>query len=500
MSYSRAPRQQQQQKARGESALKPLVLVAPSPQVLLCGLRELPPDKKQEFLAHIMDKGNWARLVKRKPKKEAASGSAVATAAPGAGARGAAASAGEASVVAMSSRAGAGGQGGAAGGHQLVTTGPRAPKPREAFEMPVPGRGSAVPGVLNGKTVVMTGIFPEVGGGAGLNLGKDKVKGMVQSFGGKVTGSVSGRTDILLVGKEPGLSKVSQARGSGKCQLLSLIDIKEVLEGAISLEGLRGKPKLVIGSFSAGYRGNGLANYASGSAVDWAAGLTPEELKPEAPQKAAAAPSGPKQAAKRGRKPKAGPPPAAAAAAPVNKKARRGVKQEIVEVKAEEDVGAPSEPKVAAKRGRKPKAGPSPAAAAPPPREMAKRGVKQEIVEVKAEEDAGAPSSGPRKAVKRGRKPKAEPPAAAAAPPPSKKAKTKAEGTVGAPKAKPGAKRGRKPKGEPPAAGATAADGAPPARKKAKRGGGGRKPKGKAAAAAGGGGGSKAPRATRSSR
>jgi NAD-dependent DNA ligase len=62
--------------------------------------------------------------------------------------------------------------------------------------------------------------FPEVGGGSGLNLGKDKVKGMVEAFGGKVTGSVSGRTHILVVGKEPGLGKVSQAERQPNCQLM----------------------------------------------------------------------------------------------------------------------------------------------------------------------------------------------------------------------------------------------------------------------------------------
>ena len=33
----------------------------------------------------------------------------------------------------------------------------------------------------------MTGVFPEVGGGAGLNLGKERVKAMIESFGGRVT-------------------------------------------------------------------------------------------------------------------------------------------------------------------------------------------------------------------------------------------------------------------------------------------------------------------------
>jgi hypothetical protein len=59
-----------------------------------------------------------------------------------------------------------------------------------------------------------------VGGGSGLNLGKDRVKKMVEAFGGKVTSSVSGRTHILVVGKEPGLGKVSQAEGQPGCQLM----------------------------------------------------------------------------------------------------------------------------------------------------------------------------------------------------------------------------------------------------------------------------------------
>ena len=46
----------------------------------------------------------------------------------------------------------------------------------------------------------------------------------------QVTGSVSGRTDILVVGKDPGFSKVSKARARTQCRLLSLHDLRNGLE------------------------------------------------------------------------------------------------------------------------------------------------------------------------------------------------------------------------------------------------------------------------------
>ena len=82
------------------------------------------------------------------------------------------------------------------------------PRADGRFVMPVPGVGLARHNALTGKTVVLTGIFPEVGGGAGLELGKARVKKMIESFGGKVTSAVSGKTSFVLVGKEPGMSKV----------------------------------------------------------------------------------------------------------------------------------------------------------------------------------------------------------------------------------------------------------------------------------------------------
>ena len=80
---------------------------------------------------------------------------------------------------------------------------------------PKPGVNGAPHGALAGKTVVMTGLFPEIGGGSGLGLGKDRLKAILTAFGARVTGSVSGKTDILITGKEPGMAKVKQARALG---------------------------------------------------------------------------------------------------------------------------------------------------------------------------------------------------------------------------------------------------------------------------------------------
>lgn len=67
------------------------------------------------------------------------------------------------------------------------------------FRIPKPGVGGAIPGVLEGKRFVLTGVFPELGGGKGLTLGKDRTTAMITSFGGRVTSAVSGKTDFVLV-------------------------------------------------------------------------------------------------------------------------------------------------------------------------------------------------------------------------------------------------------------------------------------------------------------
>ena len=197
-------------------------------ELTLCGFRELSEEHKAAFVAHLMDKDNWARKVTKKAKKAAEEGAAAAA---------------------------------IGGGAELDVSLPRESGPSLAlavaaaqggrFVLPQPGVNGAVFGALNGQTFVLTGTFPEVGGGSGLNLGKDRCIQMLESFGGRVMGSVSGKTSYLVVGKAPGASKVSAAHAKG-VRTIDVMGLKRVLEtpGA----ALEDAPAAVIGEFSAGFK------------------------------------------------------------------------------------------------------------------------------------------------------------------------------------------------------------------------------------------------------
>jgi len=185
-------------------------------QVALSGMEDLPKSDRKKVVRYVMDKSHWTfggdvEKVRKKPK----------AATPGAEEDGAPA-------PAASSRATRA---------DIATTSTELATVKRQFTVPVPGR-DAPAGCLSGQTFVLTGVFPEIGGGTGLELGKARVKKMVESFGGRVTSSVSGKTDVLVVGKDPGFSKVSKARSSPVTRLLGLHDLKVGIERG-SLEEVR---------------------------------------------------------------------------------------------------------------------------------------------------------------------------------------------------------------------------------------------------------------------
>lgn len=215
-------------------------------EVTLCGVREMAKADRKKIVRHVMDKQHWTfggavEKVKKRPT-EARSG----------------AGGGDEDEDAQTSTS-------------LVVTGP---KQKGQFVVPVPGQGAPA-GSLSGKTFTLTGTFPEIGGGAGFSLGKDKARKMIESFGGKVTTSISGKTNVLVVGKDPGFSKVSKARKDPKVQLLSIHDVKVGLERG----GLGDtKANMVIKDFARGY-GRGLAKLASAKELAVAQGTAKAALK-----------------------------------------------------------------------------------------------------------------------------------------------------------------------------------------------------------------------------
>ena len=72
---------------------------------------------------------------------------------------------------------------------------------------------------LAGKTVVVTGTL--------VNYKRDEIEDVIKQYGGKPTGSVSKKTDFLLLGADPG-SKYDKAKSLG-VKILSEAEFREMI-------------------------------------------------------------------------------------------------------------------------------------------------------------------------------------------------------------------------------------------------------------------------------
>jgi DNA ligase (NAD+) len=79
---------------------------------------------------------------------------------------------------------------------------------------------TAAPQTLAGKSFVITGTLP--------TMGRNEAKALIETFGGKVTGSVSGKTDYLLAGEAAG-SKLEKANKLG-VTVLDEAQLRQMLE------------------------------------------------------------------------------------------------------------------------------------------------------------------------------------------------------------------------------------------------------------------------------
>jgi DNA ligase (NAD+) len=90
---------------------------------------------------------------------------------------------------------------------------------REGIETTAPKRARAADGKLAGKIFVLTGTLP--------NLTREEASALILAAGGKVTGSVSKKTDYVVAGEEPG-TKLTKAEQLG-ISILSEAGLQELL-------------------------------------------------------------------------------------------------------------------------------------------------------------------------------------------------------------------------------------------------------------------------------
>jgi hypothetical protein len=93
----------------------------------------------------------------------------------------------------------------------------------------------AVQDSLDGLRFVLSGIWPNLGGGSGLRLGKERVRARIKQFGGKVTSAISGVTDVLVTGEKPGQKKLIKALKK-EVKVIDIDILNHLIRGKLTLD------------------------------------------------------------------------------------------------------------------------------------------------------------------------------------------------------------------------------------------------------------------------
>ena len=83
--------------------------------------------------------------------------------------------------------------------------------------------------------MVISGIFPHLEEGEGLDVGKAVVEELISRHGGIVGNNVRGNTDMLIMGHLPGQTKVHDAE-KHSIKILDLDTLGQLLVGSMSFQ------------------------------------------------------------------------------------------------------------------------------------------------------------------------------------------------------------------------------------------------------------------------
>jgi hypothetical protein len=110
---------------------------------------------------------------------------------------------------------------------------------------------------LGAKYMVLSGTFPHLEEGNGLNAGKAALKGIIASHGGIVDTKVRGRTNLPVIGNHPGRTKVRDAEHRA-IQIGHIFTLEMYLHGVMTFKELIGTAPPEITKYSASFSPNPL--------------------------------------------------------------------------------------------------------------------------------------------------------------------------------------------------------------------------------------------------
>ncbi len=96
----------------------------------------------------------------------------------------------------------------------------------------------AVQGSLEELRFILSGTWPNLGGGSGLKVGKQRLKTPIKQFGGRVTRAISGVTNVLVIGESPGPKKLVEALEK-EVKVINIDILNHMIQGELTLDEIR---------------------------------------------------------------------------------------------------------------------------------------------------------------------------------------------------------------------------------------------------------------------